>query len=108
MMRGRWTQVLVYYTSLIQSHCLVHQRCFKPNRLRADGVEMSQQKRKASFAFWVQSKGKGEKMLGALRLPASLELVHFATNGESLHIRIFLIPLLHIKYRLAYVVLLKC
>ena len=48
---------------------------------------MSQQKRKASFAFWVQSKGKGEKMLGALRLPASLELVHFATNGELLHIR---------------------
>ena len=48
-------------------------------------------------------------MLGALRLPASLELVHFATNGELLHIRIkyfAFIPLLHIMYRLAYVVLL--
>ena len=54
---------------------------------------MSQQKRKASFAFLGSGKGKGEKMLGALRLPASFELVHFATNGESLHIRI-LIPTL--------------
>lgn len=41
-------------------------------------------------------------MLGALPLPAYLELVHFATTDESLHTVERVITLLHIEYRLTY------
>ena len=49
------------------------------NRLQADDLEVTQQKRKPSLPFGFRPEQRRENAWGA-RLPTSLELVHFATT----------------------------